>query len=87
NGGTIEISTAHMQQFVQICVTDNGIGMTQEEAWRIGDPYFSTKDGGTGLGLMISYRIIHSMQGDVQVKSEKGKGTQFTITLPVAVTE
>lgn len=87
DGGTIEIVSSLVHQDVQIQVIDSGIGMSAEEVSRIGDPYFSTKEKGTGLGLMVSFRIIQSMQGNVQVKSEKGKGTQFTISLPALLAE
>ncbi|MGK0699788.1 ATP-binding protein [Priestia flexa] len=57
--------------------------MTSEQISRLGEPYFTTKEKGTGLGTMVSFRIIHYMQGKVQVTSEKGKGTCFSIELPL----
>jgi len=67
-----------------IKISDNGIGMTPEVKARIFDPFFTTKDvgEGTGLGLSIVYKIIESHKGTIEVESEPGAGTEFTIKLP-----
>lgn len=67
--------------FVEI--TDNGAGIAQENIGRIFEPFFSTKVNGTGLGLAVSYGIVSNHQGDIHVASKLGKGTRFTIELPV----
>ena len=56
--------------------------MSQEQMNRLGQPYFTTKEKGTGLGMMVSYSIIKGMNGTIEVNSEVDKGTCFSITLP-----
>ncbi len=68
---------------VRIDVTDNGAGMAPEDVNRIFEPFFTTKTGGTGLGLATVYRIIEAHDGMIAVDSSIGKGTTFTIYLPV----
>ncbi|MFA6846630.1 MAG: ATP-binding protein, partial [Sphaerochaetaceae bacterium] len=72
--------------FGQISVTDNGCGMDDQTCSKIFDPFFTTKatTGGSGLGLSIAQNIITSHKGIITVVSEQGKGTCFTITLPLA---
>lgn len=71
---------------VEVVVSDTGRGIPAEEIDRIFDPFFSTKPSGqgTGLGLSIAYGIITSHKGTIHVASEVGKGTTFTVRLPVA---
>jgi PAS domain S-box-containing protein len=74
---------------VRMVVSDEGRGIPPEHLPLIFDPFFTTRrdSGGTGLGLSISYGIIKDHKGTMEVKSEVGKGTVFTITLPVYSTE
>ena len=83
--GTLRISTRPLKDCVQIAITDNGKGIEQKDIDRIFDPGFTTKGVGvgTGLGLSICYNIIQKHHGSIRVKSEPGKGTEFTIQLPV----
>ncbi|MFQ5875326.1 MAG: GAF domain-containing protein, partial [Dehalococcoidia bacterium] len=69
---------------VQVLVSDNGCGIPPEHLGKIFEPFFTTKDPGkgTGLGLYISYNIIEQHHGSIQVESEVGEGTTFTVTLP-----
>lgn len=69
---------------VKIRFIDQGIGIDQERVKRLGEPFYSTKEKGTGLGLMISYRIIASHKGSIEINSEKGKGTTVDIELPIS---
>ncbi|MFB5284939.1 ATP-binding protein [Peribacillus sp. Hz7] len=87
NCGELQIRYSCTQSTIQIDIQDQGIGMTQEQINRLGEPYFTTKDKGTGLGLMVSYSIIRGMNGTIHVESEKGKGTCFSIKLPIAPNE
>ncbi|MNN90667.1 Sporulation kinase E [compost metagenome] len=66
-----------------ITIRDTGIGMTKEEISRLGKPYYSTKEEGTGLGLLMAYSAINKVKGVIEVESEKGKGTTFLITIPI----
>ena len=67
----------------QIDIQDEGIGMTQEQINRLGEPYFTTKEKGTGLGMMVSFSIIKGMGGNITVESNPKKGTCFSIKLPI----
>ena len=67
---------------VKIEVSDTGQGISPDDLDKVFDPFFTTKEKGTGLGLAISFNIIKKHHGDVEVKSEKDKGTTFIITLP-----
>ena len=82
----ITIRSAMCGAHVDVTVRDTGAGISPEHQTRIFDPFFTTKEvgKGTGLGLSISYGIIHEHQGRITVESESGKGTTFTIRLPLA---
>ena len=69
---------------IEIHVTDTGPGIPPEDMDKLFQPYFSTKKGGTGLGLPTSRRIIEEHGGSLRVHSEPGRGTDFIITLPLA---
>ncbi len=84
-GGTIRIATHYImpEHEIQLTFQDAGIGMDKKTIETIGTPFFTTKAKGTGLGLMVSYRIIQEMNGMILIDSQVGKGTTFTIKLPV----
>jgi signal transduction histidine kinase len=84
--GAIEVKTYTQNGYVCVDVSDTGSGISQEELKKIFDPFFTTKPvgQGTGLGLSVSYEIVKKHKGDIQVKSELGRGTTFTVRLPVA---
>ena len=83
--GSITITTRQDGPCVLIEVADTGVGITAEHLDRIFDPGFTTKGVGVGigLGLSITYRIIENHHGSIHVQSELGKGTTFTIRLPI----
>lgn len=67
---------------VKLIIKDSGIGITEKDFNQIFDPFFSTKDQGSGLGLSIVYKLIETHQGKIKVESKEGKGTKFVIFLP-----
>ncbi|WP_171050784.1 ATP-binding protein [Bacillus sp. BHET2] len=69
---------------IKITIKDEGIGMNQKQLDRLGTPYYSLKEKGTGLGMMVSYQIIRSNKGKIKVNSEEGVGTEFVILFPPA---
>lgn len=81
-GGEIILSAGRDGRSAIVQVTDTGRGMDEETARRIFDAYYSTKRGGTGLGLPITRRIVTEHGGSIRVESEPGKGSVFTITIP-----
>jgi len=85
DGGRIEIGIEQVEgHSVAVSITDDGAGIPEENLAHIFDPFFTTKEGsGTGLGLSITYGIVKKLGGRIDVSSEVGKGTRFTITLPV----
>jgi two-component system NtrC family sensor kinase len=83
--GTLSFETGPDGHRVLIKISDTGCGIPSDLIHRIFDPFFTTKSerGGTGLGLAIAKKIIEENSGRIEVASEEGKGTSFTITLPV----
>ena len=90
-GGNLRIATSLGQEvvirdtaeFVTIRFEDTGCGISHENLDDLFNPFFTTKNGGTGLGLSISRRIIEEHKGHIRVESKEGKGTIFTIGLPL----
>jgi signal transduction histidine kinase/putative methionine-R-sulfoxide reductase with GAF domain len=71
-------------QWIHISIQDSGIGISSENMNKLFDPFYSTKEGGIGLGLSITHRIIDQHHGKIEVESAPGKGTLFTIWLPIS---
>lgn len=82
SGGRIHTHIAAKNDQITISITDEGIGIPEEMIPKIGNPFFTGKESGTGLGMMISQRIIHSHQGLMEIKSQVNVGTTIIITLP-----
>lgn len=83
-GGKLYIQTSSADNDITIVFKDTGMGIPADVLPRVFEPFFTTKrEKGTGLGLSISYRIIQDHGGRIEVESYEGKGTAFTITLPV----
>jgi two-component system, NtrC family, sensor histidine kinase HydH len=82
HGGELILTTRRDDPWVVLDVTDTGLGMTDEVRARIFDAFFSTRPGGSGLGLPTTRKIVAAHGGTIQVQSESGKGSQFTIRLP-----
>jgi two-component system nitrogen regulation sensor histidine kinase NtrY len=82
-GGTLRIATTRQDGNVRISVSDTGQGLTEEECARLFTPYYTTKQHGTGLGLAIVQSVVSDHRGKIAVESEPGRGTTFTIDLPI----
>ncbi|MBN1804967.1 MAG: hypothetical protein JW837_06930 [Sedimentisphaerales bacterium] len=83
-GCELMIKTSKAGDYAQIQVSDTGHGIPSDKIEKIFEPFFSTRYGGTGLGLATAKRIVESHNGKINVDSELGKGTAFTIKLPLA---
>ena len=83
--GDLFIRTKYINRYIKIYIKDTGIGMSEEVRKKVFEPFFTTKNVGDGLGLgmSISYSVIQKHNGNIKVKSEIGKGSEFVITLPV----
>lgn len=84
DNGHITVSAWKSGARIIVNIIDNGEGMTNSELARLGEPYYSNKTKGTGLGLMVTFRIIEAMEGSTEFQSEKGVGTKIIIKFPVA---
>lgn len=82
SGGEIKVSINPMPDYFHIIIEDNGIGLSKEKLAKLGEPFYTTKEKGTGLGLMVSFKIIKEHEGKIEVESEEGVGTKFHIYLP-----
>jgi two-component system sensor histidine kinase PilS (NtrC family) len=71
------------KEWVHISISDSGKGISPHQREKIFEPFYTTKDGGTGLGLSIVHKIVENHDGVIKVESEVGKGTTFTVVLPV----
>jgi signal transduction histidine kinase len=87
--GVIEIRTYQQDKYLCIDIKDTGKGIPPENLKKIFDPFFTTKPvgQGTGLGLSVSYEIVKKHEGNIKVQSEVGKGTTFTVMLPLVFKE
>ena len=85
-GGTLVVASRMSRDgtIIEITFTDTGVGISKENIPRLFDPFFTTKSFGTGLGLAVSYGIIRQRGGTILVRSEVGKGTVFTVRIPLA---
>lgn len=82
--GEVVVTAWRTGNWVIISVKDNGEGMKVSELARLGEPYYSNKTKGTGLGLMVTFRIIEAMNGTIEFHSRKGEGTEVLIKLPAS---
>jgi len=83
SGGILRIRTEADEAFVTVSFIDSGVGIAPEQIGQLFEPYFTTKQGGTGLGLMIVQRIVREHGGTIEIESDKGRGTTFRIKLPI----
>ncbi|PYR27887.1 MAG: hypothetical protein DMF98_04495 [Acidobacteria bacterium] len=81
--GTVTLCTGRAGRRARIVVADTGVGIAPADLAHVFDPYFTTKRGGTGLGLPIAKNIVEGLGGTIQVSSAPGRGTEITIELPL----
>ncbi|MCM3017099.1 ATP-binding protein [Priestia megaterium] len=81
-GGTLRVGLYKREGHVHIQIEDTGIGMTSEQVNRLGTAFYSLKEKGTGIGLMVSYQLVEQMNGRIEVESIPGKGSTFTLIFP-----
>jgi len=86
DGGNLTIQTQQSDGFIEVEVSDTGVGISQKDLRRIFEPLFTTRSdkGGTGIGLSICKSIVEAHHGSIKVKSSVGEGTMFTVRLPAA---
>ena len=84
-GGTLTVECCfdEDENFIIVNFSDTGCGISHEDLDKVYEPFFTTKDYGTGLGLSLAYHNINAHSGDVNIKSKKGLGTTFSISLPL----
>lgn len=86
DGGELIVETYVAKKQVTVQIQDTGVGMTQDQIARLGEPYYSTKGSkGTGLGVMVIYSIVKAMKGTIKVQSEVGTGTTFQFSFIASV--
>jgi two-component system, sporulation sensor kinase E len=84
SGGVVTIKIDNKpKEYIHIIIEDEGEGIPEKKIKRLGEPFYTTKNRGTGLGLMVSYKIIKEHKGKVEVESEVGVGTKFHIYIPI----
>jgi signal transduction histidine kinase len=85
-GGVIEVALEiEGEEEAVVRIQDQGYGISEEQLRMIGEPFYSTKEAGTGLGMLVSYKIIENHGGRIRLSSEVGFGTTIIVTLPVSV--
>lgn len=83
-GGIVRISIAFRgDERIQVSISDQGEGIPSNQLKNLGKPFYTTKEKGTGLGLMVSFKIVEEHHGKIVIESEEGKGTTFRVILPV----
>jgi len=82
-GGSLRIGTELKGKLCLIHFHDTGVGISDQDLPKIFDAYYTTREGGSGLGLMIVYQIVREHGGRIEVSSKLGKGTRFTVILPI----
>jgi PAS domain S-box-containing protein len=82
DGGDLRVKAEIQDENIVISIQDTGVGIPPETLKKIGEPFYTTKKNGNGLGLMVSFKIIESHNGKVYIESEQNKGTTFKILLP-----
>ena len=82
-GGILRVETSQRGNDLRLKVSDTGVGIPDENMEKIFEPYFTTKDFGSGLGLTLVYKIVKEHMGDIEVNSKVGEGTTITLSFPI----
>lgn len=82
-GGELHVSTERKGDEAVLRITDSGVGMSEDVMNKIFEPYFTTKDFGSGIGLTLVYKVVKEHMGEIGVVSQESKGSTFSITLPI----
>ncbi len=82
-GGLLIVSTKETKKFVEVSFKDTGIGIPKKSMEKLFTPFFTTRAKGMGMGLATCKKLIDSHGGSIQTESEEGKGSTFTVKLPV----
>ena len=82
DGGSISVTSETVPGGIQIRISDEGIGISEDDLQHIFEPFYTTRARGSGLGLSISYKIIEAHGGEISAASRPGAGTTFIIRLP-----
>jgi two-component system sensor histidine kinase HydH len=88
-GGVLRLNGQVLEdnRWIQLSIQDSGMGIAPEDMKKLFDPFFSTKEGGVGLGLSIAHRIIDQHRGKIEIRSVPGQGTTLTLWLPISQEE
>jgi signal transduction histidine kinase len=86
-GGSLRVSVEEDRKMAVVRIADEGTGIPPEIREKIFDLYFTTKSGGSGIGLAMTYRILQLHHGSIDVQSKVGRGTEFSLRIPLAATE
>ena len=76
----IKISIKKEKNKIKLSIADHGLGMSDQQLEKLGLPFYSTKEEGTGIGMLVCFQIVEAMNGKIDVESVLGKGTTFTLT-------
>jgi two-component system, sporulation sensor kinase E len=82
-GGVLRATTSLRDSHVVVTFSDTGVGVPEDKLNRVFEPFYTTKEGGSGLGLMMVYKIVKDHSGTVELTSQKGQGTTVTVSLPI----
>ncbi|KGP93034.1 diguanylate cyclase [Pontibacillus chungwhensis BH030062] len=85
-GGEVKVFLETSEKYINVFVQDTGEGIPEEQIQKLGEPFYTTKDNGNGLGLMMSYKIIESHNGTIRAESRRLEGTTFIVSLPLHTT-
>ncbi|MCP3761362.1 ATP-binding protein [Domibacillus sp. A3M-37] len=83
SGGTLYVRTKLRSGNIQIDIIDQGIGISEERLPKLGEPFYSNKEKGIGLGLMLTYKIIEQHNWHIHMQSQVNHGTKITISVPL----